>query len=334
MRIIRGVVASDESLDSHGSILKADGWDLKRYATNPVIMWAHNTGGGLKSTQPEDVLGRGEAKVEGSRLIADLYFSPAGMNPKADLVFSQMQNKIIRGISVGFNPLEYHFENQGGDNEIIVFDKMELIEISVVPVPSNPNTLVKEFRGYLQECDSQECAAQLLRKDTKMDADTVVTLPAALATILSVETVEDAVREISKRDLEIDKYKMDVAAALARAEAAEAKLNEKERVETERAVDALIDTGRISKERRDAALVLARTAPAAFLDLYPAVVEAPRAHLMTRVVEPADDTPVAKIVDDEPNPIEVRAAELVAQGKSHLEAYTVSMNEYRANKGA
>src|SRR5688572_32466802 len=35
-------VASDESTDAMGDVIRVKGWDLKRFKLNPVLLWAHD----------------------------------------------------------------------------------------------------------------------------------------------------------------------------------------------------------------------------------------------------------------------------------------------------
>ena len=40
---VREFIASDESVDSHNTIIKASGWVLDRFARNPVIQLFHDS---------------------------------------------------------------------------------------------------------------------------------------------------------------------------------------------------------------------------------------------------------------------------------------------------
>jgi hypothetical protein len=258
------------------------------------------------------------------------------MNPKADLVFKQMQARIVRGISVGFRPIKYHFEREGKADEFISVDEQELAELSIVPIPSNANTLANELRCHLHSCGDAEVlfpTEQSAQRDTVMDKPALVVLPAALAALLAVESVEDAVREISKKDLELDAAQKRNGEIEARAVAAEAALKERDEKETVATVDSLITAGRISKEKRESALALARTAPQAFRDLYPSQSEFPRAELLTkRAVEPEDKTATQKTQEVTVDPITVRANELIAQGVAYSEAFSRATHEYSQKK--
>lgn len=128
------VVASTEALDSHGTVLRQN-WRLDRYASNPIVLYAHDCDDlpiGLASN----------VRVDGGQLRATLTFSSADLNPMAEQVWRNVQAKVLRGISVGFWPHSCSWEKKD-DVEYLVLDDLELLEISVVPVASNPETLAE-----------------------------------------------------------------------------------------------------------------------------------------------------------------------------------------------
>lgn len=332
-RTIKGAIASDESVDAHDSVIRASGWRLERYNKNPVLIWAHKASG-WRDPQPEDVLGTATVRVDGSALVADLHFAPKGLNTKADMVFDQMQAKIIRGLSVGFSPISYHFEKRNG-GEILVVDEQELVELSIVPVPSNENTLAKQIRGYLQECESAtDRAPEAPQTENNMSGTnaSVVLLPAVLAALLHVDSVDDAVREISKKDLELDAMQKKLEKAEVRATTAEKALEERAEAESVSMVESLISAERISPDKKESALALARTSPKAFRDLYPPLPEAPKANLLKRIVTVEDKTASEPKTDIDP--IMPRVRELQSQGVQYMQAYSQALREYEAKKSA
>jgi hypothetical protein len=130
-------VASDESVDSYGDIVRAAGWELKRFLANPVLLFAHNN--------HEPPIGSViDIGVKGGELIARAKFLPAGVYDKADIVWSAIEQGALRATSVGFMPTKMPNEikdaegNWTGGYEFI---GQELMELSVVPVPANANAL-------------------------------------------------------------------------------------------------------------------------------------------------------------------------------------------------
>jgi HK97 family phage prohead protease len=148
------VIASTETIDSHGEILEQV-WDLTRYMANPVVLWNHN----IRSESPDVVLGRGEnVRVERpgtpqAALELDIVFASKEANPDAEKVLLKFEEGIQRAVSVGFRPNDIRLEMRDGE-EVFVLSNNELRELSVTPVPSNPDTLAKELAYCKSHADS------------------------------------------------------------------------------------------------------------------------------------------------------------------------------------
>ncbi|MHB8108347.1 MAG: HK97 family phage prohead protease, partial [Candidatus Cryosericum sp.] len=306
-RCIRGCVASDESLDSHGTVLLASGWDLSRYAKNPVLKWGHHSFG--NPAQPEDIMGTAPSRIDGSRLVTDLQFSPKGLNPKADMVFDQVSSGIVKGLSVEFKPLEYHIEKDEKGDETVIVDRAMLAAISIVPVPSNPNALTRAMLEGDEEQDdvrktpskalvvepddtrathdagANEGTARPAKERNMSDQDTTVGLPASIAALLGVDNEEAARGAISTLMLKIDNAEKRAIESETRAVKAESDLKARVDAEVTAEVDGLIKSKRIDESKREAALTLARVNIGAFREMYPAQAPAAAEGPKTEVLE-------------------------------------------------
>lgn len=146
-------VASDESRDSHKTILPVDGWDLERYNSNGVVGYMHNVYGGdlCNAPDPDDVIGIGKAFIDEKELMIDIVFEPEDINPKAAKIEKKVKFGSLKAVSVGFNPIgQGKFgegeEREGGANQTYYFGKRELLEVSIVNIPSNKNALKRNLR--------------------------------------------------------------------------------------------------------------------------------------------------------------------------------------------
>lgn len=149
-------VISSEKKDAHGTVLSIDGWDLKRYKKNPIIGYQHSIYGDdmFKSPDPDMVVGTGKVYTEEKLLLADITFEPAEINPIAEKLFRKVLHGSIRATSVGFMPMEKGKYVSGGDNETggtYFYGKRELLEISIVNIPSNPDAVRREFEDIEKE---------------------------------------------------------------------------------------------------------------------------------------------------------------------------------------
>ena len=140
-------VASDGARDSHGTVLNQEGWDLSRFNSNGVIGYQHKVYGGYEDTDnPDNVIGKGRAYLEDGRLMVDVEFEPADINELAEKVYRKVQFGSLKAVSVGFLPVGKGKWGEGeealdGDSPTYYYAGQELLEVSIVNIPSNPNAL-------------------------------------------------------------------------------------------------------------------------------------------------------------------------------------------------
>lgn len=123
-------VASEEVEDRQGEILSIDGWDLKNFKKNPVLLWYHNL--------RERSLPIGKAENIRYKIIDNkkkLTFEPIfeEITEFGRTIKKFFEESLLNTFSVGFIPLE-----KDGNKYI----KQELLEISAVPVPALPSAQV------------------------------------------------------------------------------------------------------------------------------------------------------------------------------------------------
>jgi len=129
-------IASDETQDRYGDVIRADGWDLSAFKRNPVFLWAHQ--------DKQTPIGRVDSiGVKGKQLIASVSFLTADENDYADKCWRLVQAGVLQAVSVGFIPTKPPNVRQTSDGEIIGYEfiAQELLELSLVSVPANPNAL-------------------------------------------------------------------------------------------------------------------------------------------------------------------------------------------------
>ena len=144
-------VASDDTKDSAGTVLNQDNWDLRRFNSNGVIGYQHKVYGGWDDTDnPDNVIGKGVAYIEDKKLMVDITFEPADINPLADKIYKKIQFGSLRAVSVGFLPIGRGKFGEGEDSETYYFAGQELLEVSVVNIPANPNALKKSLFPILR----------------------------------------------------------------------------------------------------------------------------------------------------------------------------------------
>lgn len=130
----RQVMWSDRTIDEDNDTIEPSGWVLDRFLKNGPILWAHNNGI-LPIGKPENTRVEGQGST--GRLLGDVDFSKE--NPFAELVLRLVDEGVIRGTSVGFKPVKWLWNEERGG---IDFIEQRLLEGSIVPVGSNPNSMI------------------------------------------------------------------------------------------------------------------------------------------------------------------------------------------------
>lgn len=143
-------VASTSDPDRHRTVLNQEGWELESFNENPIIGYQHNVYGGdlCNAPDPDDVIGRGRAYMEDGKLMLDVVFDEE--NEKAMKIKSKVDRGFLNAVSVGFIEIG---EGRNGtkdleeDPELYYFEGQELLEVSIVNIPSNPKAQKKALRS-------------------------------------------------------------------------------------------------------------------------------------------------------------------------------------------
>jgi HK97 family phage prohead protease len=141
-------VANDFTLDRHGSRLRSGGIDTENFRRNPVFAFAHLVyGGWFSAPDPDAVIGKIKSwRVEGQRtgivdnqkFVVDAEFAK---DDYSDALYQKVRNGDLNAVSVGFIPQEISIQMEDG-REVPIIERCELLEVSLTPLPSNPNALI------------------------------------------------------------------------------------------------------------------------------------------------------------------------------------------------
>jgi len=154
-------VASTDAPDRFGDIVMQDGWILDKFKQNPVIPWGHDY-----SKPP--VARAEEIFIEDSKLIFLAKFPAPGTYDLADTVFELYKQGFLKAFSVGFIPLDYEPNEHGG----LTYKKQELLEISAVTVPANPDALMLAYKSMLKAVPPKHTPP--IDEDSDWDADEAI----------------------------------------------------------------------------------------------------------------------------------------------------------------
>lgn len=126
-------VASSAKEDRHGEIVSVEGWDIKNYKKQPRILWAHD--------HSIPAIGKAtkvwiDGKGKGAKLMFEMVFQEVTELGRA--AKKLVEDGFIDTFSVGFLPREM---------EGNTFTEQELLEISLVNVPANPEAMIRAYKS-------------------------------------------------------------------------------------------------------------------------------------------------------------------------------------------
>ena len=135
------VIASTDAPDRYGDIVDQATWKLDRYNANPIIQWGH------RYDLPP--IGKASVGVHDGELLAEITWDTGEHNSLANTVASLFENGFLSAVSVGFMP-GHAVKRSSLEQEDprfapagMVYFEPELLEISAVPIPANPEALAQ-----------------------------------------------------------------------------------------------------------------------------------------------------------------------------------------------
>ena len=189
-------IASTADQDRDGEVIDVAGWDLKNFKKNPVIMFAHDY-----RTLP---IGKAtKIGVRDGKLMNVVEFPPEGTYEFADTVQRLVDAGYLKTESVGFIPKKWEDGDGGEKAPRRTYTKQELLEISIVPVPSNPNALMNAVKEGVITQKQFKSITELEEKETPKPAKTsqeqIIDELDYIESMLQENGANDEAKEILKR---------------------------------------------------------------------------------------------------------------------------------------
>jgi len=201
------MIASSQDVDRHGDTILQDGWDLKHFKKNPVILNSHNY------NDATEVIARAtktwiEGKGKKSKMLQTWEFA-VDANPKAKIIFDLYAGGFLHASSVGFIPTEFD-KQKDGSTDYYTIKQAELLEVSAVSVPANAAaTLAKgigvemdDFRKVVKVIDEDDETEDEIETPDEEETETVET-PEEDKTE-TVETPEEEDTETEPEETEVE----------------------------------------------------------------------------------------------------------------------------------
>jgi hypothetical protein len=196
------IIGSDETQDRDGDVIKVKGWNVDNYKKNPVFLWAHNY-----QSVPIGAATRVVKQRNPWRLSFTIRFPSEGVHPFADMILNLFDEKIVNASSVGFIPDEWEevevereeLEPGKGKRRLFMprkYLKQELLELSAVPVPSNPSAVQDSIKSIGVDESTKELMANAIYNGTifELPEDQIKIVEEELAEIEAEYDEEDGVK--------------------------------------------------------------------------------------------------------------------------------------------
>lgn len=151
--VFRATISTD-SIDRDGEVLVPQGMDSREFEKNPVVFWNHDYDKPIAKSIGK--LSRGEHGIDASTEFA---VRPADFKGEffPDVARALVEQGIVKGVSVGFMPIESRPAGKGdrakyGDGIKRVISKWKLFEYSLAPLPANQDALITALgKGIISE---------------------------------------------------------------------------------------------------------------------------------------------------------------------------------------
>lgn len=149
--------ASDETLDRYDEVITAAGWQLTNYKRNPVFQNSHKYGD-VVHTLGKSLL----TEIRGTALFQRILFA-VDINPVAKLAYDLYRSRFLNAVSVGFIPIRWETGSEQSPYRRKYLEQ-ELLELSAVSVPANPNALQNAVKAGAVDTGDLRDLAEFLKQ--------------------------------------------------------------------------------------------------------------------------------------------------------------------------
>jgi len=140
-REIKGI-ASTPSTDRSGDIVEPAG---AKFSLPMPFLWQHQHDSPIGSIVSAKQTKAGIEIV--AKLVAPTEDMPSQLVARLQEAWASIKSGLVRGLSIGFRPMEYAFIDDGG----IRFTKYEIFEISAVTIPANGDASITSIKSLDQK---------------------------------------------------------------------------------------------------------------------------------------------------------------------------------------
>lgn len=136
-RVITGI-ASTPSPDRDGDILEPGG---AAFRSDTPFLWQHDRSQPIGTCTPKMVK---EGLQITAKLVKPTPDMPSQLAARLDEAWASIKAGLVRGLSIGFRPIEYSFLDEVG----IRFLSWDLLEVSAVTIPANAECSIQTVKSF------------------------------------------------------------------------------------------------------------------------------------------------------------------------------------------
>lgn len=136
-RVITGI-ASTPSPDRDGDIIMPEG---AKFRSDTPFLWQHDREQPIGSCTPKMVK---EGLQITAKLVKPTSDMPSQLVARLNEAWASIKSGLVRGLSIGFRPIEYSFLDEGG----IRFLSWDLLEVSAVTIPANAECSIQTVKSF------------------------------------------------------------------------------------------------------------------------------------------------------------------------------------------
>ncbi|WP_436873714.1 phage major capsid protein [Kosakonia sacchari] len=136
-RIITGI-ASTPSPDRDGDIIEPEG---AKFRSDTPFLWQHDRSQPIGTCMPKMT---NDGLEITAKLVKPTPDMPSQLAARLDEAWASIKAGLVRGLSIGFRPIEYSFLDEGG----IRFLSWDLLEVSAVTIPANAECSIQTVKSF------------------------------------------------------------------------------------------------------------------------------------------------------------------------------------------
>lgn len=194
--------ASTVSKDRHGDVIVPEAWSgdaLVNYRKNPILLAYHDR------TRPIGKVNVLEVDEKGLKISAEV-------SKAAGDVYDLVQDGVLKALSVSIMIKDADYDSS---TDIFIIKQVELLEISVVSIPANQDSLFDLSKSFSSDAECLEFKKSF-DKRKKMDKEELATLMAEVAAKAAEKAASKATQDLQAAELakqEAEKLVAEKAAA-------------------------------------------------------------------------------------------------------------------------